>query len=342
MLSQESKAKGFYPWPLNVLELRQLNMVHIAVVGPGALGKSFAALGAVGGASVSLLGRPSAAPATLSYAFRPMAGSGKSFRCPEIPLQPLTHQGLEELGPVDLFVLALQTQQLEPSQLDLLSLAPILTLQPLLPRDRERLEAAKLKTFSAMPAIAAELDSNGDVSYFQSRFQISRIAEESRSDAGVSNAVQALKQGGLNIGYSKQLFELNAATTIAFFPWTVALACKGSWGALGADKALLTLTRKACREVLPIASRIGPIDTGVRFGTWALRPWLYPWALRTSQMFAPRQLGFLQNHFGHKLRSQHIFLGEQIQELAAPQSLNAVSSLLFELKKSFPLASIPG
>jgi ketopantoate reductase len=294
--------------------------MRIAIVGAGALGRAYGVRLALAGEHVRFVVRPARAAAPEPFVVEQVNGDKER--------NVLDHPELVTSVPADseIVLLAVHLDQIVdtastgdgtpvPELLAAAPRAPIVSLTPLFPRQLAALEAASKKTiYPGMPGVTGYLDERGVLRYW-----VPRAAMTFFDMRGARTAVEELARTLTRIHVPTQLERdvgaLNAATTIAFFPFTAALGAGGSVDGVLANKELVHTVVEAAKECETLAKQVG------RVASWAvlLGRFIGPFTLKPGVMLArriaPEAVRFVEAHFGPKLAAQHAVVGEAILEL---------------------------
>ncbi len=287
--------------------------MHIAVVGAGTLGRIYGVHLACAGERVSFVVRENRLGERDPFVLQRLNGRRQRLELPHP-----TRVASIPVG-VSCVLLAVRTDQIDDALGAVLSSAPpvpVVTLTPALPQDLERLETlVGGRSAVAMPTVAGLLEA-GSVRYWSFRRVPTLIERRHEHLPTLEALVAALKRSGLNARLSDDVRRRNPATTITFFPLSLALAVAGGARELSRRPELLALATSACRETLRLARRLGPIELPAAVAARAVRPWWLAGALTLASVVFPRATHFVDEHFGAKLMAQHRRLSEEILELA--------------------------
>jgi 2-dehydropantoate 2-reductase len=303
--------------------------VRVAVIGAGALGRTYGVALAQGGADVAFVVQDP----------RRHAGPIRTQELPnglvrEIAVPRVT----VELPDADVALLCVRAEQIASVMRGVLSDSPvpIVSLTPLLPRSLAAIAAvSQAGVAPAMPSVAAE-PRGAVIAYFRLPLTPTRIDREGCSSPALILLADALTRGGIPARIEANASARNAATTVAFFPLGVALSLAGSARRLAHDVPLLNLMQASCRECGVVARRIGPVEPGVALLVRLLAPGAVAAITAVASWASPRALGFLEDHFGSKLSAQHGVLGDEIIALGRDHQLamTALETLLERARTS--------
>jgi ketopantoate reductase len=293
--------------------------LRVTFVGCGALGGVYAALLARAGAQVFALTRAEEGTRAISLERRhptPItAFSGTVTNCRMIPADS------------DVLVLAVRLEQLDGLYSSLRSVAdkPLVSLTPLFPSELERLTSALgTEPICAMPAIAGYF-AHGTLRYFVPPMTPTLIDATGKHHAAVRELTQLFNDAKLPARFRAEVAERNHATTVAFFPVSLALSTAGSVERLAARSDLLELASRATTETRKLAQKLGRMDFGVAMLTALVSPTRLRWACRKGLVRDAAFIEFLDQHFAQKLRSQHLILAREISSLASDHGIDAAA-----------------
>jgi 2-dehydropantoate 2-reductase len=289
--------------------------VHVAIVGAGALGRVYGVrLAAEGAVTVSFVVRASAPRGPVR-----IARVDGEHEVHELPAPAWAHAVPPD---AEIVLVCVRAEQIGDELVTLLRAGPhvpAVLLTPLFPDDARRLRAILGdRIVIGMPSVVAYAADHGVVRYW-----LPRVAHTLLEDGAprVHELAAALDASGIRSRVQAHVLEVNAATTISFLPFTLALATSRSVAALLADDALLELALEAAREAERVAARIGRppawVDVLLRFATPALLRGGVAVAERTS----PEAVRYVEAHFGQKLRAQAVAMGRSLRALAMAEGL---------------------
>jgi ketopantoate reductase len=240
-----------------------------------------------------------------------------------------------------LLLLAVRREQMDERLQGLLQDAPtvpLIALTPLLPESETRLAGLiQGPCLVALPTVAARTDGER-TQFFIPPFAKTLIESELGQPEIVQQLVDTLNRAKLPCAWSRGVRRRNPATTIAFYPLTLGLSLAGSMDRFTRDGEVYPLTRKAVREALALAARIGPVTPPLRLALRFANATLLRLAMRTARLLAPAVTELLEEHFAVKLVAQHRVLGEEILELARQHGTHmpALASLLERAPAALP------
>lgn len=286
--------------------------MHVAVVGAGSLGRIYGVHLASVGERVSFVVRESRLSETDGFALQRLNGGRERVELPAPDRVASVPVG------VSCVLLAVRTDQIDDALATVLSTAPpvpVVTLTPVLPADLERLEAlVGGRVAVAMPTVAGLLE-DGVVRYWSFRRSPTLVERRREHLPTLTALVDVLNRSGLGARLSRDVRRRNPATTVTFFPLSLALSLAGSARSLASETELLELAAGGCRETLRLARRLGPIELPAALVARCVRPWWLSRALQLADRAFPRATHFVDQHFGAKLKSQHRRLSEEILAL---------------------------
>ncbi|MEZ4311817.1 MAG: 2-dehydropantoate 2-reductase N-terminal domain-containing protein [Polyangiaceae bacterium] len=300
--------------------------MRIAIVGAGALGRAYGVRLALGGEDVRFVVRPSRLKAPAPFVIEQVNGDKERSvldhpelvsEIPadtEIAIVTVHHDQLVKTAPESDGKTIAQLLAAGPS-------VPIVTLTPLFPKHVAALESAAKKTIlPGMPGVTGYIDDRGVLRYW-----VPRSAMTFFDMRGAGTVVEDLARRLTRLLVPTQLERdvgaLNAATTVAFFPFTAALGIAGSVDAVLANKELVAAVIEAAKECEALAKKTG------RVASWAvlLGRFIGPFTLKPGVMLArriaPEAVKFVEAHFGPKLSGQHALIGEAILGLGREQGM---------------------
>jgi len=289
--------------------------VHVAVFGAGALGGVYGVrLAKRAGVTVSFVVRPRRAgsrePIHIEHVDRPKDGR-ETLSAPErVATVP---------EDADVIVLAVGTEDLDAIRpvLDG-SGAPIVVLTPMMPREWQRMRAAfGERVLAAMPSVVAYANEGGIIRYWLPPAP-TRIDEPRAGGHGVvvRELAHALSRAGIRTHLELGVHETNPATTVCFIPVGMGVGLAGGLEALAADEELADLVRRACREGVALAPRIGRPEPLAPLAPLAASHFVLRVVVTYLRRRAPEALHYVDEHFGRKLRAQHRAMAEAMVELA--------------------------
>lgn len=294
--------------------------MRIAIVGAGALGRAYGVRLALAGEQVRFVVRPARAAAPEPFVIEQVNGDKER--------SVLDHPELVTSIPSDteIVVLAVHLDQLvegAPPQdgtpvADLLAAGPnvpVVTLMPLFPRQLAALEAAaKKKIYPGMPGVTGYIDERGVLRYWVPRSAMT-FFDMRGARTSVEELARALTRIHIPTQLERDVGSLNAATTIAFFPFTAALGIGGSVDGVLASKELMHVVVEAAKECEALAKKVGRVASwavllGRFIGPFTLKP-----GVTLARRIAPEAVRFVEAHFGAKLAQQHAVVGAAILAL---------------------------
>jgi 2-dehydropantoate 2-reductase len=197
--------------------------------------------------------------------------------------------------------------------------APIVVLTPMMPVEHARFEDILGRPIvSAMPGVAGYLTEHDVVHYWHTALVptlIEERVEDPDESAAVDRFARRLDATGLPVSRVVGVASLNAATTIAFFPLIAAIGVAGSVADALADEELLSIALAAARETFKLARRIGKPAPLSGVVLRLASPARLRVVMAAASAVGPELVHFLGEHFGPKLRGQHLAMGAAIRLL---------------------------
>lgn len=294
--------------------------MRIAIIGAGALGRAYGVRLALAGEQVRFVVRPSRAASPEPFVIEQVNGDKER--------NVLDHPDLVTSVPADsdLVLLAVHLDQLVDQAApgdgtpvaELLARAPrvpVVTLTPMFPRQLAALEASSKKTiFPGMPGVTGYIDERGVLRYWVPRSAMT-FFDMRAARTPVEELARTLTRIHIPTQLERDVGLLNAATTIAFFPFTAALGAAGSVDGVLASKELMHVVVEAAKECEALAKKVGRVASwavllGRFIGPFTLKP-----GIALARRIAPEAVRFVEAHFGPKLALQHAVVGRAIIEL---------------------------
>lgn len=293
--------------------------MHVAVLGAGALGALYGVRLAVrAGVDVTFVVRPSRASETTPLVLEGVAGGGRD---------ELAHPVRRTQVPddADVVLVAVGTEELEAiralvGERDV----PVVVLTPMLPADFARMkDAFGARVLAAMPAVVSYVRHEDGVvrAWFPPRATLIDEPRAGESAEVVHALVRALREARLPAELELGVHEKNPATTVGFIGAAMAIAVAGSLEALADDDALLALAARSCREGREIGRRIGRADPLAALGASLASPLALRVGIGALRRLSPEAAFYAEEHFGRKLRAQHVVMAREIAALARDKGL---------------------
>lgn len=290
--------------------------MHVAIIGAGALGRVYGVHLVDAGERVTFVVRPARLAETSPFVIQRKNGDRRRREL----VSPTRAEGVP--ADADLVLLTIRVDQLDDGVERLLRAAPpvpLVSLTPLMPLTLERVASwVGGRAVVAMPTLASSPSASGADDYWAFR------SSPSLFEAGtpeVARLVAALQRAGLPARLSRDVRERNPATTMAFFPISVAVSRAGGIERLLEDPELCRLGARAARETRALAKHIGPIDAAAGLVLGAVTPATLRGAFTLLTRVFPQATRFVDDHFGDKLGAQHRHLGAEILELGKKHSV---------------------
>jgi 2-dehydropantoate 2-reductase len=292
--------------------------MHVAVIGAGALGAVYGVrLATRTKTSVTFVVRPARVASTDPLVIELVRGDlretlASPARAAAVPAD------------ADVVLLAVGTEDLDAIRAPLVTThAPIVVLTPMLPRDHARMRGVYGdRVLAALPSVVSYTRSDGVVRYWLP--PVATRIDEPRA-GGHADAVRALAasltEAGLPARLELGVHETNPATTVCFIPLGMALSLAGSLDALARDAELVDLARRACAEGVALGRSIGRPEIVGPLSPLVARPLLLGAAARVLRRFSPEAVFYAEEHFGRKLRAQHLVMAREMRALAAEKGV---------------------
>lgn len=294
--------------------------MRIAIVGAGALGRAYGVRLALAGEDVRFVVRPSRAKSTDPWVMEQVNGDKER--------SVLDHPNLVTRVPADseMILLAVHLDHIVdttstegsesvPSLLAAAPNVPIASLTPLFPKQIAALEAASKKhVYPGMPGVTGYIDERGVLRYWVPRLAMT-FFDQRAAKTSAEEVARKLTKIGIPTQLEKDVGSLNAATTIAFFPFTAALGMAGSVDAVLRDNDLVHAVIESVKECEALAKKTGRVASwaqilGRFIGPFTLKP-----GVALARRIAPEAVKFVEAHFGPKLSLQHRVVGAAILEM---------------------------
>lgn len=309
--------------------------MRIAIVGAGALGRAYGVRLALAGEDVRFVVRPARATETEPFVIEQVNGDKER--------NVLDHPNLVTSVPADseLIVLAVHLDHIvetaaragSTSVPELLAAAPnvpIVSLTPLFPKQIAALEAASKKTvYPGMPGVTGYIDDRGVLRYWVPRLAMTFV-DVRAAKTSVEELARKLTRLGIPTQLEKDVGALNAATTIAFFPFTAALGIAGSVDGVLGDKDLVHAVIESVKDCEALAKKVGRVASWAQILSRFIGPFTLKPGVALARRISPESVRFVEAHFGPKLGLQHAVVGAAIlqmgQELGVP--MNELQKLL--------------
>jgi 2-dehydropantoate 2-reductase len=292
--------------------------MHVTIVGAGALGRVYGVRLAGAGATVSFVVRPArlgeSSPIVIEQVNGPHRRDAieRPDRVAEVPRASsivMVAVRFDQIGGEEVAARLREAPKV-----------PIVLLTPTLPRQRAALERALGRRITpAMPGLAGYLDDRGVVRYWVTKVAATLLddaaGKASAEGAALEDLARRLDKAGLPVHFQKDVAALNVATTIAFFPLVAAIDAGGGVdGALG-DKDLVATVIEAARESEALGKKLGKVASWAHLLTRFVGPYTLKPGVALARGVAPETVKFVDAHFGAKLHTQHLAMGEAILAL---------------------------
>jgi 2-dehydropantoate 2-reductase len=284
--------------------------VHVAILGAGALGRVFGAHLVAASQRVTFVVR-----AARTQERAPFVVERQGLRKRRLVVRDPCRSA-QIPGGADVVLLAVRVDQLDEGLEALVRHGPpvpVVSLTPLLPLSLERVASwVDDRLFVAMPTLAATPRADGVDAYWSFRASPSLFEPGARE---VTALVEALRQSGLPARLADDVRRTNPATTLAFFPISVAVSRAGGTEALLRDAGLTELGARGAQEAFVLARRIGRVEPAAALLLRRMTPSTLRLSFGVLCRLLPRATTFVDDHFGTKLVAQHRVLGAEILEL---------------------------
>jgi ketopantoate reductase len=305
--------------------------MHVAVIGAGALGRTYGVHLSAAGVNVSYVVRPSRINETGDFVVARMNRDKRTLEA----VSPRRYTRVPE--DADVVLLAVRSEQVDAALESVLSEAPpvpVVLLTPFLPQSEAHIAGVLGgPCVVALPTVAARLE-KGRVECYLPPFSKTLFESGAGRPREVEELVAALNGAGLPAGFSNGVRLRNPATTIAFFPLTVGLSAAGSMDALLANPELCTLTLASVRDAVRLGRRVGPVGLPLSVALATCTRVILRVAVAMARFVAPALADLLEQHFATKLVAQHRVLGREILELG--RQYGAEQHRLGELLRRLP------
>jgi hypothetical protein len=296
-------------------------LIHVGIVGAGALGLGYAAALASAGARITLISR------------RKIAGRFTIARRFARERELQLHVS-DALVPCDVLFVTLRAEDVVDSLLSALSAAkvPVVLLSPLV-------SEAELQRWRTLPGLVAGAPSlvaalhGTRLEYWVPPLQATTLDDVGKAQPAVVMLRRLLQRGGVPTQFRAHGLELSRATTLAFFPLQRALLARPALGEWRHDSAWCRRLARGFRISRRVALELHAMDLAPRLATRILATPQGVWL--TSLLLSvcvPSLAAFLGDHFGRKLKAQTTMFGESLRKEAAlyrltPEELDALELL---------------
>ena len=210
--------------------------------------------------------------------------------------------------------------------------APIVVLTPILPGPRRKLEGAIGRAvIPAMPNVVGYRDDQNVICYWVPSIASTLLDESGAGEGGeLELFARKLTAAGLPARLERDVGSLNASTTVAFYPLIAALAPGGTVDAALANAELLATTLDAAKETDALSRAIGKPAPWASVLSRFIGPLTLKAGVKLARRISPEVVRFVENHFGLKLREQHIAMGQAILSMGADRGMEmpALAKLL--------------
>lgn len=190
---------------------------------------------------------------------------------------------------------------------------PIVVLTPMFTSELRAIErAVGRRVVAAMPGVAGYVDEHDVVRYWAMGVATTLLDDGAGDRALLEELARSLTAGGLATRLEHNVTNLNAATTVSFFPLIAAIDASGGVDGVLADKDLLHLALDAAKESEALAAKLGKPASWASLLTRFVGPYTLKPAALLAKRIAPESVRFVDEHFGPKLHGQHVAMGEAI------------------------------
>lgn len=303
--------------------------MHVIVLGAGALGRVYGARLAAAGLPVSFLVRKSRMDETYSFVVEQVNGEKRR----DVIERPKRIDSIPK--DATLVLLAVRFDQIDRVRHDANDelaealragpAVPIVVVSPMLPQQLDGLKGVVgRRVVPAMPGVAGyidDVDDRGVVRYWATGIAPTLFDDDASGEShtlgrdALEVLARRLTNDGLPTRFEKDVASLNAASTTAFFPLIAAIdAGHGVDGTL-ADKDLLDTALAAAKECEGLAKKIGKVAPWTQLLTRFAGPYTIKPGVSLARKVAPETVRFVEKHFGRKLHSQHLAMGDTIREI---------------------------
>ncbi len=296
--------------------------MHVAILGMGALGRVYGVRLALRAAcEVTFVVRPGRAAASSSplRLTRIDADTAKD----ELP-RPTVIERVP--AGADVILVCVRAEQLDDA-LDRAiagSMAPVIMLTPVLPRELERLSRVHGERLRvAMPGVVAYLTPEGMCRYWLPKVAPTLIDAAAPVPEAVTKLTDALAAAGFGGRLEPGVRETNPATTVSFIPLMMGVDAAGGIDPLLADKGLLRITLDAVAEGLALGKLLGQTPAWVGLLARFAGPVSLKVGMAIARSRAPEALTYVEEHFGRKLHAQNLAMARDIVALADEKKTSA-------------------
>jgi hypothetical protein len=299
--------------------------MHVSIVGPGALGRAYAAILHLAGCRITWVARsentePRVVCERLGIGARRFEFAG------DVQLH---------VPRCDLVLVTLRAEDVSEelvSELANKSRAPVVVFSPLVSKANAARWQNSADLLAATPALVAEWRPP-QLRYWVPPSAVTWIDDKGKHLPSVQELVRCLRQAGVASRFRARVWEYNRATTVLFFPLQQALLLRPVVLDWRRDTAWLRRVARGFVQSRALLGSTSQLDTSLRLLAWALsRPLLLGAAVWIAPAVGSRLIAFVQDHFGHKLQAQTQGFAS---ELAAEARANgwqptAIGELLLE------------
>jgi 2-dehydropantoate 2-reductase len=304
--------------------------MHLAIVGAGALGLVFGGrLALHGGIESTLIVRPHRASDDSPVILERVDGAQEHevWRPERFAALP-SH--------ADAVMVCVRYEQVNDELFALLTGhdLPVVMMTPMLPATYQRAKKALGdRLLAGMPGVVAYVNDAGAVRYWLPRLAPVLIDEPRPRVAVIDELVAGLVKAGMKARLEMGVHETNPATTVTFVPLMMALDAAGSIDALMKDAPLLDLAFEGADEGVKLSGAIGKAASFTPLLVKFVGPLTLRAGIALGRARSPEAVHYVENHFGHQLRAQHISMAKDIVALAKEKGTphEAIDGLLARL-----------
>lgn len=211
----------------------------------------------------------------------------------------------------------------------------VVCLSPVFDAQRRTLDdVAGHPVVPALPGVSGYVDGRGVVRYWVPPVaptliddgavrwrDLPRSAGAREDRASREGLVRALEEVRLPARLARDVAAVDAATTVSFFPAIAAVCAGGGLAGLAADPALLAIVVAAGHECARLAPHLGEPAPWAPLFQRLFAPAPLRASLAVGRLLASEPIRFVDEHFGPKLRDQHLAMGDEVAALASAQGV---------------------
>lgn len=232
---------------------------------------------------------------------------------------------------LDVVVLAVRAEQLTTQLLERTFAAKarsVVCLTPALGTQLDEWHAAHAELVMGMPAVAAQISEQRLEFWSAPRFWGTppTLIEQRGANPALLEFVGTLRRAGIPASLAANARSRTIANTVALFPVHVAIYLEPTFRTWPSNPRLLSELAAAMVRAHRLAVRVGHVDVSLRLlVAWLSNARRIELSARSLVRWMPHFAGFLEHHFGPKLRDQHAVLQREIE--ATAQRLGLASPL---------------